>query len=84
MRVGPQQARAVAWVLLLLTLASILLPFTIGVFPEHHLIGVVPAVILLLMVKPKLVLSEDRAAQQLIKKSMYLVLAAFLVSALLA
>ena len=84
MRVGPQQARAVAWVLLLLTLASILLPFTIGVFPEHHLIGVVPAVILLLMVKPKLVLSEDRAAQQLIKKSMYLGLAAFLVSALLA
>ena len=70
--------------LLLLTLASILLPFTIGVFPEHHLIGVVPAVVLLLMVKPKLVLSEDRAAQQLIKKSMYLVLAAFLVSALLA
>ena len=84
MRVGPQQARAVAWGLLLLTLASILLPFTIGVFPEHHLIGVVPAVILLLMVKPKLVLSEDRAAQQLIKKSMYLGLAAFLVSALLA
>jgi len=45
---------------------------------------VVPAVVLLLMVKPKLVLSEDRAAQQLIKKSMYLGLAAFLVSALLA
>ncbi|MED5158824.1 MAG: geranylgeranylglycerol-phosphate geranylgeranyltransferase [Candidatus Thermoplasmatota archaeon] len=84
MRVGPQQARAVAWVLLLLTLSAILLSFTIGVFPEHHLIGVVPAVVLLLMVKPKLVLSEDRAAQQLIKKSMYLGLAAFLVSALLA
>ena len=83
MRVGPQQARAVAWVLLLLTLASILLPFTIGVFTEHHLIGVVPAVVLLLMAKPKLVLSEDRAAQQLIKKSMFLALAAFLVRALL-
>lgn len=68
----------------MLTLASILLPFTIGVFPEQHLIGVVPAVVLLLMAKPKLVLSEDRAAQQLIKKSMYLALAAFLVSALLA
>jgi len=84
MRVGPEKARAVAWVLLLLTLVSLLVPFGIGVFPQLHLVGVIPAVMLLLMVKGKLMTSEDHAAQQLIKKSMYLTLAAFLASSLLA
>ena len=84
MRVGSEKARTVAWILLLLTLASLLLPFGIGVFPELHLVGVIPAVMLLLMVKGKLLTSEDRAAQKLIKKSMYLALAAFLGSSLLS
>ena len=84
MRVGSEKARTVAWILLLLTLASLLLPFGIGVFPELHLIAVIPAVMLLLMVKGKLLTSEDRAAQKLIKKSMYLALAAFLGSSLLS
>ena len=83
MRAGPEKARTVAWVLLLLTLASLLIPFGIGVFPELHLLGVIPAVMLLLMVKGRLMASEDHAAQQLIKKSMYLALAAFLGSSLL-
>ena len=84
MRVGPERARTVAWVILLLTLASLLMPFGIGVFPELHLLGVIPAVVFLLMVKGRLMASEDHAAQQLIKKSMYLALAAFLGSSLLA
>ena len=84
MRVGSEKARTVAWILLLLTLASLLLPFGIGVFPELHLVGVIPAVMFLLMVKGKLLTSEDRAAQKLIKKSMYLALAAFLGSSLLS
>ncbi|MEE3315842.1 MAG: geranylgeranylglycerol-phosphate geranylgeranyltransferase [Candidatus Thermoplasmatota archaeon] len=84
MRVGPQKARTVAWILLVLTLLSILLPFGIGIFPELHLIIVIPAVVLLLMVKPKLMNAEDRAAQMLIKRSMYLALAAFLASSLMA
>ncbi|MFL2493792.1 MAG: geranylgeranylglycerol-phosphate geranylgeranyltransferase [Candidatus Thalassarchaeum sp.] len=83
MRVGSQKARAVAWVLLLITLLSILLPFGIGIFPELHLIAVIPAVVMLLMVKPKLMTGEDRAAQMLIKRSMYLALAALLGSSLL-
>ena len=83
MRVGPQKARTVAWALLLLTLVSILLPFGIGIFPELHLIAVIPAVVLLLMAKPKLMTAEDRAAQMLIKRSMYLALAAFLGSSLI-
>ena len=84
MRVGPEKARTVAWVILLLTLASLLMPFGIGVFPELHLLGVIPAVVFLLMVKGRLMASEDHAAQQLIKKSMYLALAGFLGSSLLA
>ena len=84
MRVGPQKARNVAWILLIVTLMSILTPFGIGIFPELHLIAVIPAVVLLLMVKPKLMTAEDRAAQMLIKRSMYLALAAFLASSLMA
>jgi len=84
MRVGPQKARNVAWILLIVTLISILFPFGIGIFPELHLIAVIPAVVLLLMVKPKLMTAEDRAAQMLIKRSMYLALAAFLASSLMA
>jgi 4-hydroxybenzoate polyprenyltransferase len=84
MRVGPAKARVVAWVLLLLTLVSLLVPYGIGVFPQLHLVGVIPAVMLLLMVKGKLMTSADHAAQQLIKKSMYLTLAALLGSSLLA
>ena len=83
MRAGPEKARTVAWVILLLTLASLLMPFGTGVFPELHLLGVIPAVVLLLTVKGRLMTSEDHAAQQLIKKSMYLALAAFLGSSLL-
>lgn len=83
MRVGPQKARSVAWVLLILTLLSILMPFGIGIFPDFHLVAVIPAVVLLLMVKPKLMAAEDREAQMLVKRSMYLALAAFLASSLI-
>ena len=43
MRAGPEKARTVAWVILLLTLVSLLMPFGIGVFPEQHLLGIIPA-----------------------------------------
>ena len=84
MRVGAEKARTVAWILLIFTLMAILIPFGVGVFSDLHLIAVMPAVVLLLMVKPKLMTSEDRAAQMLIKRSMYLALAAFLASSLMA
>tara|TARA_B100000700_G_scaffold99598_1_gene112131 strand:- start:1943 stop:2863 length:921 start_codon:yes stop_codon:yes gene_type:complete len=83
MRVGAEKARTVAWILLIFTLMAILIPFGVGIFSDLHLIAVIPAVVLLLMVKPKLMTSEDRAAQMLIKRSMYLALAAFLASSLM-
>ncbi len=83
MRVGAEKARTVAWILLIFTLMAILIPFGVGIFSDLHLIAAIPAVFLLLMVKPKLMTSEDRAAQMLIKRSMYLALAAFLASSLM-
>ena len=83
MKLSPDKARTIAWAILLITLVSILVPFAIGIFPELHLVGVIPSVVLLLMVKPKLFGSEDHAAQMLIKRSMQLCLVAFLASSLL-
>ena len=82
MKAGPERARVVAWLILLITLASLLTPFAIGIFPKLHLVGVIPAVVVLMMVKPKLFGSEDHAAQMLIKRSMQLCLVAMLGSSL--
>ena len=83
MKVGPETARIIAWGILLIALVSMLTPFALGIFSELHLVGVIPSVVLLLMVKPKLFSSEDHAAQMLIKRSMQLCLLAFLGSSLL-
>ena len=82
---GPDKARMIAWIILLITLASLLLPFApvLGIFEDWQAIFVVPAVISLLMVKTRLFASEDHFAQMLIKRSMQMGLAAFLVISLL-
>ena len=82
---GPDKARMIAWIILLITLASLLLPFApvFGIFEDWQAIFVVPAVISLLMVKTRLFASEDLFAQILIKRSMQMGLAAFLVISLL-
>ena len=83
MKVGPERARILAWILSLLTIVSILIPFGIKVFPQFHVIGIIPSFILLLMVKTKLHLGEDFEAQQLLKKSMQLCLIALLGSSII-
>jgi len=83
MKSSPEKARLIAWVILLIALASMLAPFAIGIFSELHLVGVIPSVVLILMAKPKLFGSEDHAAQMLIKRSMQLCLVAFLGSSLI-
>jgi len=82
---GPDKARMIAWIILLITLASLLLPFApiLGIFVDWHVIFVVPAVISLLLVKTRLFASEDHSAQMLIKRSMQLGLAAFVVISLI-
>jgi len=83
MRIGPENARMSAWVILLVTLASMLFPFAFGVFEESTVIFIIPAVIILLMTKPKILSAEDFAAQMLIKRSMQLCLFSFLAISIL-
>ena len=82
---GVDSARALASVLLVLALVAILAPFLpfFQIFTDWHVIFVIPAVVSLMMVKPRLFASEDNAAQKLIKNSMQLCLIAFLAISLI-
>ena len=82
---GVDRARALAAGLLVLALVTILAPFLpfFQIFTDWHVIFVIPAVVSLMMVKPRLFASEDNAAQKLIKKSMQLCLIAFLAISLI-
>ena len=83
MRIGPENARTVAWMVTILALASVLLPFAVGVFPPLHVVLVIPAVMTLMMVKGRIIIGEDAAASSLLKRSMLLCLAALLASSLI-
>lgn len=83
MRIGPDNARMIAWVMSILALASILLPFAIGIFPPLHVVLVIPAIITLMMVKGRIIIGEDASASRLLKKSMLLCLVALLISSLI-
>lgn len=83
MRVGADSARTTAWVLSLIALAAVIMPFAFEVFPPLHVVLTIPAVISLMLVKSKLLNSEDHEASSLLKKSMTLCLAAFLASSLI-
>jgi 4-hydroxybenzoate polyprenyltransferase len=77
MKIGPEKTRIMAYLISLSTLISILIPFAFDLFKPQHLILVLPSILVLLMVKSKLSLAQDYAAQQLLKKSLYLCLGAF-------
>jgi len=77
MKIGPEKTRIMAYLISLSTLISILMPFAFDLFKPQHLILVLPSILVLLMVKSKLSLAQDYAAQQLLKKSLYLCLGAF-------
>ncbi len=85
MSAGVDRARAVAAGLLALALAAMLAPFLpfFQIFTDWHVIFVIPAVVSLMMVKPRLFATEDTAAQKLIKISMQLCLFAFLAISLI-
>ena len=82
---GVDRARALASGLLVLALVAILAPFlpVFEIFTDWHVVFVIPAVVSLMMVKPRLFASEDSAAQKLIKTSMQLCLIAFLTISLI-
>tara|TARA_B100000214_G_C23955558_1_gene622633 strand:+ start:738 stop:1646 length:909 start_codon:yes stop_codon:yes gene_type:complete len=83
MRIGPEKARTVAWLMAILALASVLMPFAIGIFPPLNVVLVIPAVITLMMVKGRIIIGEDESASSLLKKSMLLCLLALIASSLI-
>ena len=74
MRIGVEKARVLAWMILLLTMVSILAPFALEIFPASHLLLIIPGLMTIFLVKRKLAYAEDRNAQKLIKKSLQLTL----------
>ena len=84
MKEGVERASSLAAAILVLALATILFPFLpiIGIFTDWHVVFIIPAMVSLMMVKPRLFNSEYHSAQQMIKKSMQLCLIAFLVISL--
>ena len=82
-KVGIENARSVAWVLTLLALVLLFTPFLMGIFPLHHILFVAPGGFLLMLVKSKLFLEEDRAAQYLIKRALQISMVGVIVSACL-
>ena len=85
LRVGEERASALAALVLIAALAAMLAPFSpiLRIFTDWHVAFVIPSVVTLMMVKPKLLASEHGNAQKLIKLSMQLCLIAFLVISLI-
>ena len=83
MRIGVEKARVLAWMILLLTMVSILAPFALEIFPASHLLLIIPGLMTIFLVKRKLAYAEDRNAQKLIKISLQLTLLGFIGSSLI-
>ena len=82
-RIGPERARTIAWVLTLIGLASMFMPFVLRLFNPDLMLCMVPAVFALFAAKPRLYRGEDYAAQRGLRMAMILGLAGFLTTALL-
>ena len=83
MRIGVEKTRVLAWIILLLTMVSILTPFALEIFPPNHLPLIIPGLMTIFLVKRKLAYAEDRNAQKLIKRSLQLTLLGFIISSLI-
>ena len=82
-KVGVDNARSIAWIFTLAAFISLFLPFILEVFPTEHAILVAPGGLLLMLVKSKLFVGEDRAAQSLIKRSLQVSMIGVIASALI-
>lgn len=83
-KIGVDNARSIAWIFTLAAFISLFLPFILEVFPTEHAILVAPGGLLLMLVKSKLFVGEDRAAQRLIKRSLQVSMIGVIASALIA
>ena len=82
-KIGVDNARSIAWIFTLAAFISLFLPFILEVFPTEHAILVAPGGLLLMLVKSKLFVGEDRAAQSLIKRSLQVSMIGIIASAVI-
>ena len=82
-KIGVDNARSIAWIFTLAAFISLFLPFILEVFPTEHAILVAPGGLLLMLVKSKLFVGEDRAAQRLIKRSLQVSMIGVIASAVI-
>ena len=82
-KIGVDNARSIAWIFTLAAFISLFLPFILEVFPTEHAILVAPGGLLLMLVKSKLFVGEDRAAQYLIKRSLQVSMIGVIASAVI-
>jgi geranylgeranylglycerol-phosphate geranylgeranyltransferase len=82
-RIGPDSARAMAQMLVILSLLPLVAPYARGLLPMGLLITQLPSMLALISVKPRLYRGEDYAAQRTLRLAMLLGLAGFLASVLL-
>ena len=83
MRVGADKARLTSWLILLITLVALLIPFALGIFELLHIIFLSPGLFTLMNVKKHIYLAEDTAASRLIKISMTLTMVGLILAALI-
>ena len=81
--IGVDNARSIAWIFTMAAFVSLFLPFILEVFPTEHAILVSPGGLLLMLVKSKLFIGEDRAAQRLIKRSLQISMIGVIASAII-
>ena len=81
--IGVDNARSIAWIFTMAAFVSLFLPFILEVFPIEHAILVSPGGLLLMLVKSKLFIGEDRAAQRLIKRSLQISMIGVIASAII-
>jgi geranylgeranylglycerol-phosphate geranylgeranyltransferase len=82
-RIGPDSARAMAQMLVIISLLPLVAPYARGLLPMGLLITQLPSMLALISVKPRLYRGEDHAAQRTLRLAMLLGLAGFLASVLL-
>ncbi len=83
MRAGAENARLTSWVILLITLVTLLTPFALGIFDLINIIFIAPGLFTLMSVKKHIYLAEDTAASRLIKISMTLTMIGLILAALM-
>jgi geranylgeranylglycerol-phosphate geranylgeranyltransferase len=82
-KIGPEASRGMAQILILLSLLPLVAPYARGLLYPGLLITQMPAMMVLISVKPKLYRGEDHSAQRTLRVGMILGLLGFLASVII-